>query len=380
MISIPDRFSNFFNSDLRLSNESSLGLDLIRGISAQMVLVGHALSYYQIYPSGFDQSPFYMQNFGVLVFFILSGFLITLTVRKKAIRNPSYNFSVFFVDRFVRIFSAYFPAIVLVFIIDSAAVLLTPANYPFPEALDVKTFIGNVFMLQDFPNIDNLLPEIFTLTSFGSARPFWTIAIEWWFYMFFGWVFFFKEIKLNFILKVVILLFFLIPPLYNLHGGRANCLSFLWYAGCILSFVYNAPVMKKLNKIVIGGMLVLLSIGLIYFLLKFNMKLYNYQIGSIVAAAILLLVVLFAKIPGMFVSEIFKKAIRLIADFSFSLYLIHYTILSLLCSTLKMYLDMPWTGFLCSFIICNTAALVFAYFTEFHHKQLRSYIFKKYKV
>jgi hypothetical protein len=38
-------------------------------------------------------------------------------------------------------------------------------------------------MLQDFPGLP--------ITSFGSARPFWMLAIEWWIYLFVGAVFFF---------------------------------------------------------------------------------------------------------------------------------------------------------------------------------------------
>lgn len=381
MISIPKRLQPFTNTDLHLTKETSLGLDLIRGISAQMVLVGLALSYYHIYPSLKDKQVFYIQNLGVLIFFILSGFLITLTTRRKAFNNPStYSFGGFFMDRFVRIFSAFIPALVFIAVVDGIAIRIFPAGYPYEEAFNLKTAVANIFMLQDFPALNNLLPEALTITSFGSGRPFWTVAIEWWFYMFFGWLFFFRKNTLNTVLKILILLFFAIVPLLNVRGGRGNCLTYLWYACFVLSYLYNSPFVKRLGKTTVTGALVLICLVFTGLIGKYELKVYNYQIGAVVTIFLFILIVLFPKIPSLFSNERINRYIRLTADFSFSLYLIHYTILSFLCESVGFYKDKPWIGFFASFVICNIAAYVFARCTEFRHKQLRSWVFKKYGI
>ena len=87
-------------------NDTSVVLDLLRASAAQMVCVGHAISFFisQWKPTEFPL----MQNVGVLLFFVLSGFLITYTLLERS-KNPAYSFINFVVDRFARIYSALLP-------------------------------------------------------------------------------------------------------------------------------------------------------------------------------------------------------------------------------------------------------------------------------
>jgi peptidoglycan/LPS O-acetylase OafA/YrhL len=84
--------------------------------------------------------------------------------------------------------------------------------------------MGNIFMLQDYPGF-LFLPD-FSISSFGSARPFWTLAIEWWIYLSFGYLIlvFLKKDKLS-LLNILILLFFSVVPVFNLIIGRGNGLT-----------------------------------------------------------------------------------------------------------------------------------------------------------
>ena len=70
--------------DYKLTESNSIFLDLIRGLSSQLVVVGHGISFFGIFTS-FHQPNFpWIQNIAVLIFFILSGFLISYsTFRKK---------------------------------------------------------------------------------------------------------------------------------------------------------------------------------------------------------------------------------------------------------------------------------------------------------
>jgi peptidoglycan/LPS O-acetylase OafA/YrhL len=58
--------------------DTSVMLDLLRALAAQMVCVGHAISFFmsQWRPTRLSL----MQNVGVLLFFVISGFLITYTL------------------------------------------------------------------------------------------------------------------------------------------------------------------------------------------------------------------------------------------------------------------------------------------------------------
>ena len=67
----------------KISTESSTLLDFIRG-AAQLVVVGHGISFSGIAPY-LQQPRFpYLQNIAVLVFFIISGFVISYSLSGKS--------------------------------------------------------------------------------------------------------------------------------------------------------------------------------------------------------------------------------------------------------------------------------------------------------
>src|SRR5688572_18772079 len=101
----------------RMSAKTSFTLDLIRWISAQMVLFGHAFSYFPILNFQKTHSFFLIQNVGVVIFFLLSGFLISYSTFAK-MASPDYRFRSFFIDRFSRIYTGFLPCIIMVLVID----------------------------------------------------------------------------------------------------------------------------------------------------------------------------------------------------------------------------------------------------------------------
>ena len=72
------------------SNDTSFFLDLLRFGSAQAVCVGHAIVFFGV--ASFLRPPRfpYLQNLGVLAFFLLSGFLIA-HVLSRSERDPNYS-------------------------------------------------------------------------------------------------------------------------------------------------------------------------------------------------------------------------------------------------------------------------------------------------
>ena len=146
--------------------------------------------------------------------------MISYSLAGKA-KNKNYQYLDYLVDRAARIYTTFIPALVFVLFIDSFNILYNEDIYQYWSAFNLRTFVGNLLMLQDFPGLP--------ITSFGSARPFWTLAIEWWIYLFVGAVFFFIVKKKNAPLLALIALFSFVP-IYNLFGGRGNglfCTGFL---------------------------------------------------------------------------------------------------------------------------------------------------------
>lgn len=160
----------------QINTATSFFLNAFRVIAAYAVLLGHGFSFFQITILRDQQYFPYIQNIGVVFLFMLSGFLIaySLESRKGTERG---NFKYWMIERFGRFYSAYLPALVFTCLVDLALLLKMPEAYRYHSAYNLKTLVGNVFLLQDIPY------SKINITSFGSARQLWTLAVEWWLYI-----------------------------------------------------------------------------------------------------------------------------------------------------------------------------------------------------
>ena len=94
------------------ANDTSVTLDLLRFCAAQAVCVGHSISFFGVADRLRPPMAPNMQNVGVLMFFVLSGFLIA-HVLTRGIGQRSYGLAQFVIDRFARIYSAFLPALLV---------------------------------------------------------------------------------------------------------------------------------------------------------------------------------------------------------------------------------------------------------------------------
>jgi peptidoglycan/LPS O-acetylase OafA/YrhL len=351
----------------KLSENSSLALDVVRALASQAVLVGHGISYFAIWP--FLQPPAipYIQNLAVLVFFILSGFLIAYATLRKP---PGYRFREFFIDRFARIFTAYLPALALVWVIDRIAIHLGPITYQHGNAFDVRTMIANVFMLQDHPfgGVHSLFQT--TVTSFGSARPFWTLAIEWWIYMCFGWIVL-RDRARSVIAWGIVLVPLLYVPAVNVVGGRGNGLALVWIFGVAVYLLLAGRKIEASRNVFALGALAFLGLSVI--LLRGTKEAYDPKLAALLAAAMLCAVLAFDRITWK-VPALVARAIRFVAGYSFTLYLLHYSILDLMAAH-RLVAD-PTANFLLAFVIANVVSILVALATEAHHKRFADWLRK----
>ena len=349
------------------SENSSLMLDLLRALASQAVVVGHGISYFAIWPSLQPPTLPYLQNIAVVVFFVLSGFLITYaTLRKPA----GFRFREFFIERFARIYSAYVVVLVLVWVIDRIAIHLDRAKYAYRASLNWKTFVGNVLMLQDHP-----IGEVhhFAVTSFGSARPFWTLAIEWWIYMCFGWIVLRNRSK-PFWLYVPVLAVLAVVPAYNMISGRGNGLALIWMFGSVIFLLASSVrrLVEARTATLVGATLGFGVLGLV--LLHNTKEPYDVRFGALLAATILCAVLAVDRVPWK-TPPLVGKAIRFIANYSFTLYLLHYTVLDVMAN--HRVVDDPTLNFLIAFAVANALSILVAYFTEFRHRAFAGWLKRK---
>ncbi|MBC6994124.1 acyltransferase [Neolewinella lacunae] len=341
----------------KLSAGGSLWLDLLRGLSAQAVVIGHGLFFCGLMNLETDPGIFVVQNFAVLLFFILSGFLITYSTAGKLVRTPGYGFSHFFIDRFSRIYTAFVPALVLVFLIDSWSIYLNAATYQYGAGYNPKTFVGNLLMLQDAPGVSLLLGR---LTSFGSGRPFWTLSVEWWIYLCFGWL----------LLRVLrparrrwydalLLLPLLVIPAFNFWGGKGNGLMVTWLFGAVAYLLLAGHQLQKLRpQCYLAGALLFAALGALRF--RETGQEYDVILAFAATGAVMTLLAYFQHTTW---PRRLASAVRTNAAFSYTLYLLHYTVYDFLRSHLGDFFT-PWTLLLAGFLLSNLLSLAVGLFFE----------------
>lgn len=186
------------SNNLSVSPQLSGFLDFVRWLAALLVVLGHVrllwcAEYANIQNKSFLIKIFYfLTGFGseaVMVFFVLSGFLVGGGALRKW-RVGKYSASDYFISRFSRIYTVLLPALVCGGILDwfglqyfngtgiytNSPAYHTPLlNFYIANNLDWATFLANLANLQGI------------LTShFGSNGPLWSLAYEWWYYCLFG--------------------------------------------------------------------------------------------------------------------------------------------------------------------------------------------------
>lgn len=342
---------------LILTPSTSIALDLLRALAAQAVVFGHGFRLFGVYHDG---APV-IQNLAVLVFFVLSGFLISMSLYNKTYQGKQYPFKAYFIDRFSRIYSGFLPVFLVVIAVDFISSSIN--DIPLPGATGGVQFIGNLFMLQDFP----LLEQI---TSYGSGRPFWTLAIEWWIYLAVGFAVLQVRRKVT-VLNVVVLGLLSIVPVYNLFGGRGNALTLTWFIGAaILPALLMVKPHRKQRLFALLLAALFLATAVARYLTTFVE--YEVTLAALLSLALFCLV-FFTQTTSLKLLERFEKPIRFIAEYSYTLYLLHFTLIVFLRDTFGANQDMHLL-FWVAVVLANVVSIVLALPFEMRHRKFRTYL------
>lgn len=344
-------------------NDTSLMLDLLRTGAAQMVCVGHAVIFFA---GGFNERWPLPQNAGVALFFILSGFLITYTLVERS-KNPSYGFGTFLIERTARIYSGLIPALALVIIVDG--IVLHFVNDPsISAAYDLRTLLVNLAMFEGYRGS---LSE-FSITQwrqFGSASPLWTLAIEWHIYLFVAAIFFMGMKTSTIPLLVPVAILFGQVPSHHIFypfqtDGVGQGLFIAWLLG---AYVYFISRRIRIHPLAAAGMAV---VALAYYLLSTHAR-GEYKLTSYLALAIFILFLVQASQATRIIrSPRVATAIRFCAGYSFTLYLIHHTLMYAV-------LLLGYRGSTVAIgmiLISNVVAAAMAIPTEMKHKTIARFL------
>jgi peptidoglycan/LPS O-acetylase OafA/YrhL len=153
-------------------------LESLRGFAALYVVFFHALPQ-KFYLWGINFG--FLFRFGpesVILFFILSGFVIKYTYEKS--RDKS--FKNYFIRRFIRLYVPLF----IIYILGYVIKCIHEGAFADPDWLLLG---GNLLMLQD---VISQKPHVIVGVYMNNG-PLWSLSYEWWFYM----LFFLLATKIN---------------------------------------------------------------------------------------------------------------------------------------------------------------------------------------
>jgi peptidoglycan/LPS O-acetylase OafA/YrhL len=362
-----------------LSDATSFALDLLRVATAQAVVVGHALSFFRVLPRLQPPHVPAMQEVGVVIFFVLSGFLIVHTTwTRKSNGGPnSYGFRTFFVDRFARIYAGYVPALLFILLADSVCLRIAPEAYAHRGALDLKTALGNVLMLENFPALDILhhrIAMIPAIDRLGSGRPLWTLAVEWWIYMFFGWLVLARRQNRPWRYWSILALLS-IAPAWNAVTGLGDGIAVAWvYGGLGCALMWRGACGAFSRRTWAAAACACAALTLVRAAFS-NGRAYD---GVFVAlsAATLTTGIFALQESRVVVRSRFRTLVRNAADYSFTLYLVHYTVLEAIALARGRASDQALVMF--GIAASNLVAIVLALMGEMRHRTLSRYLHRRF--
>ena len=325
----------------------SLWLDGLRVIAAFTVLLSHIA--YERY-TGTRYGFFRDYNLGsdaVVIFFVLSGFLIAYAAEMRDRTLPAYAWS-----RATRLWSVALPALLLTFVLDRLGLLINPAAYfaPFYEPIPLGELLARGLSFSNEWFLDSV--------RLGSNGPWWSLSYEAGYYALFGAAFFLRgPARIAIMLAVAVLI-----------GPRPLLLLPVWLSGVVLwrlaaagRLNLGAPLawtFAVLPPLAYGASL---ALDVPHALMNASAQMTGLEVktwrvltgfsdeilwNSLVAVLMSLHLAGVASLPQRTVSagasaERAAKAVKWLAGGTFSLYLMHYPVLQFADAVLPETMNLP---------------------------------------
>jgi peptidoglycan/LPS O-acetylase OafA/YrhL len=346
-------------------------LDTLRFLAANLVMVSHILLVF------FDNQLTYQgRGVAVIILFVLSGFLITRSLLYRA-KKPGAHMAEFLADRVARIMTPFVPVLLIIALLN-ATVIHTHWSL---DGLSTGFFalLGNLFLLFDYPLFQLLdiahVDVWWRIRPYNTAEPFWTVAIEFWIYiaasvLVFG-VLLREKIRPSYLWALALIS---VPVvIWNAADGAGKSLSLVWIVGGLAGFlvVYMGADSKAARSKSLAMCLLLFgAAALAARIVKLGFDPYDLQ------TAFLLIVMFF----GIFLrlnqaASVWRMPAALakfFASYSYSLYLVHNTILVLVFENTVGLPKAVSIGI--GVVLAHAAALLLYHSFEKHHRAVGTYL------
>jgi peptidoglycan/LPS O-acetylase OafA/YrhL len=169
-------------------------LDLIRALAAGAVCVSHLrnlmfVDYRASTGVGIASKAFYfVSNYGhtaVIVFFLLSGYFVGGSVLRQ-VEAGTWSWQRYLTERMSRLWIVLIPALLLTLFWDRMGIALADGPFylgtegTFDQQINVASHLGQATLLCNLAFLQTL-----TCGTYGSNGPLWSLANEFWYYMWF---------------------------------------------------------------------------------------------------------------------------------------------------------------------------------------------------
>jgi peptidoglycan/LPS O-acetylase OafA/YrhL len=288
-----------------------------------------------------------LSSFGhdaVMVFFVLSGYFISASVCRDQAAGR-WSWKRYLVNRFARLYIVLLPALLLTVFWDCFGLEFYSNNpiysgeqrswshdfFPVNSRLNVGTFVANALFLQTI----QALP-------LGSNEPLWSLSYEFWYYILFPLVWFALERPVRVSKSVVHLILFI--GLLVVIGKNIAIYFPIWLLGTAVYLLPQVSFLKREQSpiatfIVLGLFCSVVAgthIGALKNLLYNSIIVTDYITAT--TFALLLYFMLHNQSPGG--RGIYGKVSKSLANFSYTLYVVHMPVLVFLRAALLP--DTPW--------------------------------------
>lgn len=302
------------NSPRLISGASSILLDSLRIIAAFTVFYVHAHDLWFPDTVHAGNEPGYIAHAAVVVFFVLSGYVIAHTTTSNNRGAKQYAEA-----RLSRLFSIVIPALLLTAVVDVLVAGINPvlhADYErggvLPRYLITGGFLNEIWLFSSAPPIN---------------RPLWSLSFEFWYYAIFGCWFFRKGDSWK---------SYLLPLLAIVIAGPKILLMMpIWLAGYFAYRFKAVSIPTAVNWFLVA--LCFIAAGIAVFSIpptpwaiggdKFafaNQFITDWCIGIFVALALWLLP---QTSPATAVNKSLVRSVRFVGDLTFPLYVLHFPLL-----------------------------------------------------
>lgn len=341
----------------RDKNQRFVELDALRGIAVILVLLSHYTWAYDYHFKILNEHIFHFPygGFGVQIFFMISGFVIFMTIEKvDSVKH-------FAINRFTRLYPTYWISIMITLTVITIFPVPTLGHYNWVDVLK------NFTMFQGFlkaPHVDQV---------------YWSLQVELLFYIIIAIIYYTKQLNRIEFYSLLWLFMVIVTLLFDfLFEKYLRVLAILDHAPLFIAgmMFYKVKLKKSyyLNHIIIGLSLVIFLFSLYFQLIdrgEIGISIVPFLL--IICAFLIFYLLIYFDVPFLR-----NKYLLFLGFISYPLYLLHNVIGYSLIYRLKMIYDNQFFYVVVTTLLTIFFAYIMTKFMEQPSKWLKKTLTKKY--